>query len=100
MRSWLKDGLLLSHGEKWSIRRKMITPTFHFDILRDYLVIMNENVEILVNKFSGLANTGKEFKIDELIHLYTLDVISETAMGSKIDAQLNSENEYIKAVGQ
>jgi cytochrome P450 family 4 len=59
---------------------------------------MNENVDILVEKLASAAQKNSVVKINEVISLLTLDVIVETAMGSKIDAQLNSENEYIKAV--
>ena len=75
MEPWLKDGLSMSRNEKWSIRRKMITPTFHFDILTDFLISMNTNTEIMVNKLAEHANTGEEFDICHYIHLSTLDII-------------------------
>ena len=42
------DGLLLSSGKKWQRNRRMLTPAFHFDVLRPYLSIANAAADILV----------------------------------------------------
>ena len=42
------DGLLLSSGEKWFQHRKMLTPGFHFDILKSYVPIVNEVTHTLL----------------------------------------------------
>ncbi|XP_034043668.1 cytochrome P450 4V2-like [Thalassophryne amazonica] len=94
---WLGTGLLTSTGRKWRQRRKMLTPTFHFSILTEFLEVMCEQAEILVEKLERLAGNGP-FNCCSHITLCALDIICETAMGKKVYAQSNSDSQYVQSV--
>lgn len=94
---WLGTGLLLSDGSKWRMRRKLITPTFHFRILNDFIKVFEEQAKILVSRLQGKVNHGV-FNIMPYISLCTLDIICITSMDSSPNAQENSNSPYVNAV--
>ncbi|XP_058814828.1 cytochrome P450 4d1-like [Topomyia yanbarensis] len=99
LESWLGTGLLISTGEKWFRRRKIITPTFHFKVLENFLDVFNKEADILVAKLERHAGKG-EFDIYDYVTLYALDSICETSMGVQVHAQDDPNNEYAIAVKQ
>lgn len=97
LQPWLGTGLLTSTGDKWRSRRKMLTPTFHFSILADFLDVMNEQSDILIQKMQKHVG-GEPFNCFSYITLCALDIICETAMGKNVYAQSNADSEYVQSV--
>lgn len=95
---WLGTGLLTSKGAKWHKHRKMITPTFHFKILESFIEVFNDNCLILLEKLKLKSESQEVFDIHPYITLCALDIINETAMGTKINAQEQEHSPYVKSL--
>ncbi|KAJ3655745.1 hypothetical protein Zmor_014860 [Zophobas morio] len=94
---WLGTGLLTSKGPKWRKHRRILTPAFHFKILEQFIDVFESGSEKLVTKLE--KEVGKSsVDIYPLVTLCTLDIICETAMGTKINAQQNDESDYVRSV--
>ena len=48
---WLGEGLLVATGSRWARNRKLLTPAFHFDILKPYTKVNNMASQILLVRF-------------------------------------------------
>ncbi|XP_046451576.1 cytochrome P450 4c3-like isoform X1 [Daphnia pulex] len=98
LKPWLNTGLLTSTGRKWFERRKMLTPTFHFKILEDFVQVFNEQSQNLIQQLHDAIKLKNEIDVYPFITRCTLDIICDTAMGCNVDAQAKSDSEYVKAV--
>jgi len=94
---FFRNGLLMSDGDTWRIHRKIISSTFHNNVLDQFVENFSKNSSILVDQLSSKCN-GKAFDVYPLISLCTLDVICETAMGTTVNAQLVDDGEYVRNV--
>lgn len=99
LKPWLCNGLITGAGEKWQQRRKILTPTFHFNILKHFVVTFNEEAQHLV---TSLKKEGKGDPIvkdlQELIPEHTLNAICETAMGINLRGMGEFATKYRQAV--
>uniref|UniRef100_A0A1B0FQM9 Uncharacterized protein n=1 Tax=Glossina morsitans morsitans TaxID=37546 RepID=A0A1B0FQM9_GLOMM len=98
LRGWLNDGLLLSSGSKWHARRKIITRSYHFAILEQFIEVFDRQSETFVERLRGKADGKTVIEMFSEVCPTALDIITETAMGVKIDAQKNPNLPYVKAL--
>ncbi|CAH1367873.1 unnamed protein product [Tenebrio molitor] len=94
---WLGTGLLTSDGHKWKKHRRVLTPAFHFQILEQFLEVFESCGNKIVKIFEN--EVGKEsIDIYPYVTLCTLDIICESIMGININAQDNSDSDYVRSV--
>ncbi|GMR35745.1 hypothetical protein PMAYCL1PPCAC_05940 [Pristionchus mayeri] len=100
VRRWIGDGLLVSSGEKWQKRRKMLTPAFHFNVLRNYHEVFTRCGAMFVERLDEKADTNREVDIFPYLKRCAMDIICETAMGTRLDSQIGGNMEYTNAVSR
>ncbi|XP_074240560.1 cytochrome P450 4F11-like isoform X3 [Saimiri boliviensis] len=97
VKPWMGDGLLLSAGDKWSRHRRMLTPAFHFNILKPYVAIFNKSVNIMHDKWQRLASVGTtRLDMFEHISLMTLDTLQKCVFSFDSNCQ-EKPSDYIAA---
>ncbi|KAF2892992.1 hypothetical protein ILUMI_13181, partial [Ignelater luminosus] len=97
LKSWLGTGLLTSRSTKWRKHRKILTPAFHFQILEQFVEVFHFYSNIMVKKLEKEV-PEKSVNIYSYITLCSLDIICATAMGTKVNAQDESESKYVFSV--
>lgn len=90
----------LNAGSKWHTRRKLITPSFHFNILEEFLPSIERQSQILVKMLRKELLSINGFDIKPYTKLAALDIIGVTAMGCEINSQENSQLDYVKALDE
>uniref|UniRef100_A0ACB8F4H6 Uncharacterized protein n=1 Tax=Sphaerodactylus townsendi TaxID=933632 RepID=A0ACB8F4H6_9SAUR len=94
-------GLLILNGPKWHQHRRLLTPAFHYDILKPYVAKIADSTKVMLDKWEKLIaqNPTKSLEMFEHISLMTLDSIMKCAFSYKSNCQTERElNYYVKAV--
>ncbi|XFF80036.1 hypothetical protein AB1E18_006255 [Capra hircus] len=98
LKPWLGDGLLLSAGDKWSSHRHLLTPAFHFNILKPYMKIFTKSADIMHAKWQRLITEGHtHLDMFEHISLMTLDSLQKCVFSYDSNCQ-EKPSDYIAAI--
>ncbi|KAJ8289244.1 hypothetical protein COCON_G00019030 [Conger conger] len=96
---WIGDGLLVSHGQKWFRHRRLLTPGFHYDVLRPYVKLMADSTKVMLDKWEAYVDGDGSFELFQHVSLMTLDSIMKCAFSCETNCQIESgTNAYIQAV--
>ncbi|XP_059109221.1 cytochrome P450 4A14 isoform X3 [Peromyscus eremicus] len=86
---WIGYGLLLLNGKKWFQHRRMLTPAFHYDILKPYVRIMADSVNTMLDRWEKLDDQDHPLEIFHYISSMTLDTIMKCAFSYQGGVQLD-----------
>ena len=90
---WLGEGLLIAGGAKWARNRRLLTPAFHFEILRPYVAVKNACLEVFLKKWSESARLNVPVEVFNDVSLLSLDIILQCAFSYCSDCQ-NSRRKH------
>jgi len=80
----LGNGLVTAKGEEWKIQRKLITPLFHFAVLKNGIPTVVKNTKLFIKEVIE-ANPTRRFEVSRLYGSLTGRVIIEFAFGNGFD---------------
>ncbi|CAM5162800.1 unnamed protein product [Natator depressus] len=96
---WIGKGLLILHGPQWFQHRRLLTPGFHYDVLKPYVSLMAESTKVMLDKWERLITVDKSVELFEHVSLMTLDSIMKCAFSCHSNCQTDSDSDYyVKAV--
>ena len=100
LKPWLGDGLLVSQGKKWFRNRRLLTPAFHYEILKPYIDVYNSCLKIMLQKWMISAKKQQPVKVFETVKLLSLDIIMQCVFSFESDCQQEGaqKHPYLQAV--
>ncbi|XP_015280087.1 PREDICTED: cytochrome P450 4A4-like [Gekko japonicus] len=98
---WIGKGLLILHGPKWFQHRRLLTPGFHYDILKQYVPLIADSAKVMLDKWENLVDKDgtKSLEVFEHVSLMSLDSIMKCAFSYQSNCQTQRQLDYyVKAV--
>ncbi|XP_066927534.1 cytochrome P450 4V2-like [Clytia hemisphaerica] len=90
VRTLIGDGLACSSGNLWKTRRRLVVPTFHYDLLCNFMPAVEKISVEFVNLLQKYAEDGREFDIVDFSKQFTMAVICDTAMRKHVPLTIDS----------
>nr|XP_020663169.1 cytochrome P450 4B1-like [Pogona vitticeps] len=92
-------GLVILDGPKWQHHRKLLTPGFHYDVLKPYATLMAESVKVMLDKWEKIVSEDPEgsVEIHKDVALMTFDSNMKCTFSFHSNCQLDGDNPYVKA---
>jgi len=92
---WIGEGILISGGQKWKTRRRLLNASFHYKILENYCEMMTDTVNDFVAKLKAHVSLGaKAVDFYDEMNALALQIICRTAMGHKLSFEDKGAQQY------
>uniref|UniRef100_A0A8C3WFG8 Uncharacterized protein n=1 Tax=Catagonus wagneri TaxID=51154 RepID=A0A8C3WFG8_9CETA len=96
---WIGYGLLVLEGQTWFQHRRMLTPAFHYDILKPYIGLMASSIQVMLDKWEQLVTQDPHLEIVGPISLMTLDTIMKCAFSYQGSIETDRDcHSYLQAI--
>ncbi|XP_052610982.1 cytochrome P450 3A13-like [Peromyscus californicus insignis] len=93
---FMKKGIVRSENEEWKRIRSLLTPTFSSGKLKDMFHIIQEYGDVLVKNMSREVEKGKSVTMKDIFGAYSMDVITGTLFGVKVDSLNNPQDPFVR----
>ncbi|XP_037357253.1 cytochrome P450 4B1 isoform X1 [Talpa occidentalis] len=95
---WIGRGLLILQGPKWFQHRKLLTPGFHYDVLKPYVAVFAESTQAMLDKWEIKARQDKSFDIFCDVGHMALDTLMKCTFGKGDSGLGERDSSYYMAV--
>ncbi|XP_036748871.2 cytochrome P450 4B1 isoform X1 [Manis pentadactyla] len=95
---WIGKGLLVLQGPTWFQHRKLLTPGFHYDVLKPYVAVFTKSTNALLDKWEEKAREDKSIDIFYDVGLMALDTLMKCTFGKGDRGLSHRDNSYYLAV--
>uniref|UniRef100_A0A8C6E534 Cytochrome P450 family 4 subfamily B member 1 n=1 Tax=Moschus moschiferus TaxID=68415 RepID=A0A8C6E534_MOSMO len=97
---WIGKGLLILQGPKWFQHRKLLTPGFHYDVLKPYVGVFAESTRVMLDKWEKKAREQKSFDIFCDVGHMALDSLMKCTFGKGTSGLKDRDSNYYLAVSE
>uniref|UniRef100_A0A8C0KPT9 Cytochrome P450 family 4 subfamily B member 1 n=1 Tax=Canis lupus dingo TaxID=286419 RepID=A0A8C0KPT9_CANLU len=91
-------GLLVLQGPKWYQHRKLLTPGFHYDVLKSYVAVFTNSTHAMLDKWEEKAREDKSFDIFCDVGYMALDSLMKCTFGKGDSSLGHRDSSYYSAV--
>ncbi|KAM8929973.1 cytochrome P450 4B1-like [Pelodytes ibericus] len=95
---WIGKGLLVLSGQKWFQHRRLLTPGFHYDVLKPYVKLMSECTKVMLDELQKGLTAEESIDIFPYVSSMTLDTVMKCAFSCHSNCQTDRKNLYTMAV--
>uniref|UniRef100_A0A8C0D863 Cytochrome P450 3A n=1 Tax=Balaenoptera musculus TaxID=9771 RepID=A0A8C0D863_BALMU len=92
----MKNAISLAEDQQWKKIRTLLCPTFTSGKLKEMFPIVSTYGDVLVRNLSKEAEKGKPITVKDFFGAYSMDVITSTAFGVKIDSLSNPHDPFVE----
>ncbi|XP_004699509.1 cytochrome P450 4B1 [Echinops telfairi] len=97
---WIGKGLLVLEGPKWHQHRKLLTPGFHYDVLKPYVAVFADSTRSMLDTWEKKAREDKSFDIFGDVGRMALDTLMKCTFGKGDSGLGQRDHSYYLAINE